>query len=168
MRRVLAAGLGPQVLVTATHVRAAIAGARALTQQTVEERLELAAWERPERTLEGGHVAPGTELERVLCDLWRGALGLDRVSLHDDFFEAGGNSLVAVQLLAGIRKETGERVPMRTLFEASTVARMAAEIEKLRTAGPAGGVGVDEPPVIALPRKTTTTGPAHVEPGATR
>ena len=167
MRRILAATPGPQVLVTPTHVRAAIAGARALTQQTVEERLELAASERSERTLEGEHVAPGTELERALCDLWCSALGLDRISVHDDFFEVGGNSLVAVQLLAGIRIQTGERVPMRTLFEASTVARMAAEIEKLRTAGPAGG-GVDEPPITALPRKAATTGPARVEPGATR
>jgi acyl carrier protein len=167
MRRVLAATPGPQVLVTPTHVRAAIAGARALTQQTVEERLELAASERSERTLEGEHVAPGTELERALCDLWCSALGLDRISVHDDFFEVGGNSLVAVQLLAGIRIQTGERIPMRTLFEASTVARMAAEIEKLRTADPAGG-GVDEPPITALPRKAAPTGPARVEPGATR
>jgi len=154
LRRLLATGIGPQVLVTPAHARDAIAGARALTQRTVEEELTQAASERPERTLEGEYLAPGTELERALCDLWQDALGLDRVSVTDDFFEAGGNSLVAVQLLAGIRKETGERLPMRALFDASTVARMAGVIEGLRAAGPVGG-DADEPPIVPLSREAT-------------
>jgi phthiocerol/phenolphthiocerol synthesis type-I polyketide synthase E len=157
MRRVLATDLGPQVLVAAGHVEAVIAGARTLTQQTVAG-LELAATEppeHPERTLAGEYVPPGTELEQALSGLWQSALGLDRVGVHDDFFEAGGNSLVAVQLLTSIRKETGQRVPMRTLFDASTVARMAGEIERLRAAAPPGDSDGDEPPVVALPRGGT-------------
>jgi acyl carrier protein len=152
LRRVLATDPGPQVLVAAAHVKDAIAGARAVTQQSVADELDLSAPEHPERTLEGEYVPPGTELEQALSGLWQSALGLDQVGVHDDFFAAGGNSLVAVQLLAAIRKETGQRVPMRMLFDASTVARMADEIERLRAAGAPDG---DEPPVVALPREGT-------------
>jgi acyl carrier protein len=154
LRRVLAHDLGPQVSVTAAGIHASIAGARALTQQTVEENLAGAVSSRPERTLDdGGYVAPTTDLQRVLCHLWQDMLGLDRIGVDDDFFAAGGNSLVAVQLIAGIRAETGVRIPMRLLFEASTVAGMAAEIEQLRAGAAAAGDGEPgEPEITALPR----------------
>jgi phthiocerol/phenolphthiocerol synthesis type-I polyketide synthase E len=135
--------------VTAVDVRASIAAARALTQQTVQDDLAVAASVRPERTLDGEYVAPTTDLERTLCGLWQDMLGLDQVGVDDDFFESGGNSLVAVQLIAGIRAQTGERVPMRVLFEASTVARMAAAIEAQRAAAPAAE---PEPTIPSLPR----------------
>jgi acyl transferase domain-containing protein len=150
LRRILAAQIGPQVLVAPMPAATVIAGARALTQRSIETDLTPAA---SERGLDGDYVAPATEVERVLCELWRNALGLDRLGVHDDFFAAGGNSLVAVQLLAGIRQHTGQRVPMRTLFEAATVARMAMEIERLRAAGSAAAGGADdESDIVALPR----------------
>jgi acyl carrier protein len=99
----------------------------------------------PAEIPDGDYAAPTSELERVLCGMWQDVLGLDRIGVHDDFFEVGGNSLVAVQLLARIRKEAGEKIPMRTLFEEPTVARMAVAITGLRPAEPGE-------PIIPLPR----------------
>jgi acyl carrier protein len=154
IRRLLATDIGAQVAVTAVDLRATIAGARALTQRSVEEELAQPMTDRAdggeglERNLDTRYVPPRTELERLLCDLWQDALGIDEVGVDDDFFEAGGNSLVAVQLLGGIRKKTGQRVAMRSLFEASTVAAMAAEIERIRTTAD----GADELPITPLER----------------
>jgi acyl carrier protein len=151
IRRLLATDLGAQVAVTAADLHATIAGARALTQRSVEEELAQPMTDGTgglERNLDARYVPPRTELERLLCDLWQDALGIDEVGVDDDFFEAGGNSLVAVQLLGGIRKKTGQRVAMRSLFEASTVATMAAEIERIRTTADR----VDEQPITPLER----------------
>ncbi|MEU6076830.1 phosphopantetheine-binding protein, partial [Micromonospora sp. NPDC047074] len=78
-----------------------------------------------------------------LLRLWSEVLGVDEIGLDDDFFELGGNSLVAVQLIAQVRKVAGVKLPMRTLFDASTVRDMVANVEKARAAKPgqrAGGI----------------------------
>ncbi|MBO3750158.1 SDR family NAD(P)-dependent oxidoreductase [Streptosporangiaceae bacterium NEAU-GS5] len=150
LRRVLATDLGAQVSVTATGVRAALAAAQAVTQQTVASTTGASgmgdAAGPAADLLDGDHTPPGTELERVLSGLWQDVLGVERIGVHDDFFELGGNSLVAVQLLARIRKEAGRKIPMRTLFEEPTVARMAAAITGL------SNPGIPDEPITALPR----------------
>ena len=71
-------------------------------------------------------VAPRTQLEATIAESLSELLGLDRVSVHDNFFEIGGHSLLAVRLFSKIHKVTGVNLPLATLFEAPTVAKMAA------------------------------------------
>jgi acyl transferase domain-containing protein len=168
LRRLLATDAGPQLTVSPVPIGQTLSGARALTKDSIEQDLALAGPERPERTLDGDYLAPRTVLERDLCELWQDALGLDRVGVTDDFFEAGGNSLVAVQLLAGIRARTGERVPMRALFEASTVSGMAAQIDLLRAPGGDAGPAPDEPPIPALSRDLPAPSAYHQPDPSTR
>ncbi|MGI5281963.1 SDR family NAD(P)-dependent oxidoreductase [Nonomuraea polychroma] len=132
-RRLLAADLGAQVVVNATALPEFVAGVRELTQDTVADELAAASAAAGEAEVASDdHVAPRNDLESMLAGLWGEVLGARRVSVEQDFFELGGNSLVAVQLIALIRKKIGVRLPMRSLFQVPTVAGMAALVEELR------------------------------------
>ncbi len=78
-----------------------------------------------------------------------------QVGVTDDFLEIGGNSLIAVQLIALVRKEIGIRLPMRSIFEEPTVAGTAKLIEGLRDRPQdAAPSGTAEAPIPRLPRPT--------------
>ncbi|MEU7003412.1 SDR family NAD(P)-dependent oxidoreductase [Nonomuraea sp. NPDC046570] len=134
--RVLAAAdLGAQVVISATSM-AEITKRERLTRQAVAEQ---AAPARGRADADADYVAPANELEATLAKIWGEILGVAEVGADDDFFDLGGNSLVAVQLIAQARAAAGVKLPMRTLFEAPTVRQMAAKVERLRAdqAGPA-------------------------------
>ncbi|MBF6302989.1 amino acid adenylation domain-containing protein, partial [Nocardia amamiensis] len=73
--------------------------------------------------------APATPVQEIVADTFAEVLGVQRVGLDDDFFELGGNSLVATQVAARLGEALDTQVPVRVLFEASTVAALAAKVE---------------------------------------
>ncbi|OUJ73688.1 non-ribosomal peptide synthetase [Hymenobacter crusticola] len=75
------------------------------------------------------YVAPRSEAQKLVASIWCDCLGLDQVSLYDNFFELGGHSLIAVQVMARVEQETGKRLPLSTLFEYSTVEKLASVIQ---------------------------------------
>jgi len=74
---------------------------------------------------ERAFVAPRDALELRLARLWEEVLGAGPAGVRDDFFDAGGHSLAALRLLAGVERLTGLRVPMATLLAAPTVESLA-------------------------------------------
>ncbi|MEU7715502.1 SDR family NAD(P)-dependent oxidoreductase [Micromonospora chalcea] len=134
-RRSLAAGLGAQVVIATRTVADIRRRAARVTTDSIAE--ETGAPSGTSDATGSGSAAPSTELERTIAQVWRDGLGVTDVGVDDDFFALGGNSLVAVQLIAAMRKATGVRLPMRSLFETPTVAGLAARIEELRAEAPA-------------------------------
>ncbi|MFI6209004.1 amino acid adenylation domain-containing protein [Streptomyces sp. NPDC051041] len=74
------------------------------------------------------YVAPATHHERWLAEAWGRALKYENVSVEDDFFAAGGNSLTAVSLVNRINRTFGTRLPLQVVFESPRLADLAARI----------------------------------------
>jgi acyl transferase domain-containing protein len=92
----------------------------------------------PRPNLSSQYVAPGSEVEKKTADIWQRALGVAPIGLHDKFFELGGHSLLAVQLISQLREAFQVEIPAQRLFEAPTIAQLAASIEaSLAAGGPA-------------------------------
>ncbi|MGS2811124.1 amino acid adenylation domain-containing protein [Nocardia sp. MW-W600-9] len=77
---------------------------------------------------------PASGLERTVAGVFAEVLGIDRVGADDNFFERGGNSLLATRLTARLSAAVDVRVPVRVLFAAPTVAECAAEVSRLTRA----------------------------------
>jgi amino acid adenylation domain-containing protein len=70
-------------------------------------------------------IPPRDPLELQLAHIWERVLGVTAIGVHDDFFDLGGYSLLAVTLLEQVARATGRRLPLTTLFETPTVAALA-------------------------------------------
>jgi acyl carrier protein len=77
------------------------------------------------------YVAPATTSERAVASLMQELLGIEQVGLVDHFFDLGGHSLLAAQLTARLKHAFEIEVPLRLIFEAPTVAQIAAGIDEL-------------------------------------
>ncbi|MEV5838955.1 amino acid adenylation domain-containing protein [Nocardia sp. NPDC052112] len=75
--------------------------------------------------------APSTPIEEIVAGVFADVLGLPRVGIDDDFFALGGNSLIATQVAARLGAALDTQVPVRVLFEATTVAALAVRVEQL-------------------------------------
>jgi acyl-CoA synthetase (AMP-forming)/AMP-acid ligase II/acyl carrier protein len=80
-------------------------------------------------------IAPRTPVEQTLTKLWAEILEVDRVGIHDDFFELGGDSLLVSHVIARVGDVLDAEIEPSHFFEAPTVAEMAARLETLIRAG---------------------------------
>ncbi len=133
LTKALARGL-PQLTITTQDFAAQLEGSRQLSIATIVDRLQSMrksqpAAARPE--LETPYVAPERAIERKIADLWSQLLGIEQIGINDNFFQLGGHSLIGTQLILSLREEFQVELPLVTIFEASTVAELALEIELL-------------------------------------
>ncbi|WP_223530286.1 non-ribosomal peptide synthetase [Pseudomonas sp. GL-R-19] len=77
------------------------------------------------------YQAPRNELEQTLADIWAEVLKVEQVGVRDNFFELGGHSLLATQIASRVQKTLQRDVPLRAMFECSTVEELAGYIEGL-------------------------------------
>ena len=77
------------------------------------------------------YLAPANELEQTLVDIWSSVLKVEKVGVRDNFFELGGHSLLATQIASRVQKALQRNVPLRAMFECSTVQELADYIEGL-------------------------------------
>lgn len=76
------------------------------------------------------HVPPETPTEMTLAQIWGELLKLEHVGIHDNFFDIGGHSLLAIRVVSRIRETTGANVPLRALFDAPTIHEFAAHVDR--------------------------------------
>src|SRR5262249_50875222 len=93
---------------------------------------------RPE--LEQWYQAPRTPMEEILAKIWAEVLKLERIGIHDNFFDLGGHSLLATQVISRVRTAYQTDVALRTLFEKPTVAELANAILAHQSEALDGGV----------------------------
>ncbi|MEV6951754.1 non-ribosomal peptide synthase/polyketide synthase [Streptomyces sp. NPDC051183] len=87
-------------------------------------KLDRKALPAPTRGAESTYIAPRTDAEASIAHAWESALGLERVSVEDSFFDLGGDSIRAVSVV-GALKALGHRLSVRTIFTYQTVAELA-------------------------------------------
>lgn len=92
---------------------------------TANGKINRLALPAPTGTAQTVRVPPRDDLEATLVEIWQRVLGLSCLGITDNFFELGGHSLLAVRLVAEIRQETGQEIPLATLFEGATIAHLA-------------------------------------------
>ena len=97
-----------------------------LTPHGKVDRHALPRSEGSERELDVAFVAPRNAVEEVLSEIFAEVLRVERVGINDNFFELGGHSLLATQVASLVRKTFQPDLPLRKIFEAPTVASLAA------------------------------------------
>ncbi|SNT65069.1 Phosphopantetheine attachment site, partial [Streptosporangium subroseum] len=100
----------------------------------------------PETVVSG--TAPRTPVEEILCGLFTQVLAVPGIGIDDDFFALGGDSLLVMRVLAGLRSALSVELQVRAVFEAPTVAGLAVRVEEAR----AGGLGPVRPPLVRAKR----------------
>jgi amino acid adenylation domain-containing protein len=102
-------------------------------------------------------VAPRTATERRIAEMWQKAMHHETVSVQDDFFASGGNSLIAVGLINKINRELGVSLPLQVLFDAPTIEALARRLD--------GGDPHDKPSRLVPLQSEGTGNPVYCWPG---
>jgi amino acid adenylation domain-containing protein len=110
------------------------------------DRSALPAPDRAGRARTSPFVAPRTPTEKTVADIWTQVLGVERIGVDADFFDLGGHSLLITKILSRVNKAFQVELPLRTLFEDTTVAALAARVETARGEARASRI----PPLVPI------------------
>jgi acyl carrier protein len=130
--RILANPHFAQIVVSTRSFGDWVEEARAGTSAAVAGRVStpVALHARPE--LKSTYAAPADDSQKTIAAVWQEVLGIERIGLHDVFSEIGGDSLIAIKVVARLGECFATKITVRALFENPTVARLAERIEALR------------------------------------
>ncbi|MBK9945448.1 MAG: acyltransferase domain-containing protein [Kouleothrix sp.] len=125
--RLLRLGALPHVLVSSGELAARLA--QWVERPAAPPADDIPAAElHPRPSLPSAYAAPSNEIERRLAAIWQQLFGVAQLGVYDNFFELGGDSLLATQLVSRMRDAFQVELPLRSLFESSTIADLALVI----------------------------------------
>ncbi|MCP4657222.1 MAG: AMP-binding protein, partial [bacterium] len=127
LSRILGSRLVPQIIASTQNTEAL---ARLAAEAEVSG-METAPQPRPE--LKVDYVPPDSPLDRMVADVWQEVLGVSQVGVHDNFFDLGGDSLIALQVVTRLRKVLPVEVQIRMLFENPTLTGFGTAVKELLT-----------------------------------
>ena len=103
-----------------------------LTPNGKVDRKALLAFESRQPASDDSYVAPRNTVEETMANIWADVLEVERVGIHDNFFDLGGHSLLATQIMSRLRDALQVELQLRSLFESPTIAELAQAIEQSR------------------------------------
>jgi len=115
------------------------------------DRRRLPTPQEAEAATRTGFVAPRNETERILADIWAKVLGIERVGINDNFFALGGDSILSIQVIARAG-QAGLHLTPRQLFQAPTVAGLAALAQPTHTGQAEQGIVEGPAPLTPIQR----------------
>jgi amino acid adenylation domain-containing protein len=139
--RVVARAEGGQVIVAAGDLEARL---RSWVNKETVLPISAPTGDRSSHPVRTAYVAPSDDIERCVTAIWEEMLGIEKIGVDDNFFELGGHSLLAGQLLSRLGRALETEIPIRALFEASTVASLSAYLRG-RLEAPLNGSPVPVP-----------------------
>ncbi|HVI44817.1 MAG TPA: amino acid adenylation domain-containing protein [Chitinophaga sp.] len=104
----------------------------------------------PEVAAESEYTAPRTATEQLLAGIWEQLLNRERIGIYDNFFEAGGHSLLAMRFMAALRRQLGVELSMKALFLHPTIAGFAAYMQENKVSALPPVVTGERPEMIPL------------------
>ena len=104
------------------------------------------------RERQAGSAPPRNSREALLAEIWRGVLGLERVGIHDNFFQLGGDSILSIQVVARAR-QAGLLITTRQFFDNQTIAGLAAVAEEAGIASAGEAPAEGEAPLTPIQRR---------------
>ncbi|MCX7922786.1 MAG: amino acid adenylation domain-containing protein [Clostridia bacterium] len=127
-KRILQGCFKPQVVVSTKDIKVAVQQAQYINQPGIGGSLDDGDQNKtlhPRPDLKSEYVAPKNEAERKISDIWQRLLGIDKVGIHDEFFELGGDSLLLVQMHSKLKENFETEIAAVDLYKYNTVAALA-------------------------------------------
>jgi amino acid adenylation domain-containing protein len=120
-----------------------------LTSNGKLDRQALPAPEFGHTEIQNGYADARTPVEEIVVGIFKEVLDLDRVGVHDNFFEVGGHSLLATRVISRVRNTFGVEIEVGSMFEKPTVAGLAGRIAEAMRAGEKN----EAPPLVRVERE---------------
>jgi amino acid adenylation domain-containing protein/non-ribosomal peptide synthase protein (TIGR01720 family) len=120
-----------------------------LTANGKIDRRALPAPDATRRDLPDTLAAPGTAIEKTLTEIWTQVLGVEPIGIHDNFFELGGDSILSIQIIAKAN-QAGLKLTPKQIFEAQTIAELAAIADTIQSVQAEQAVIVGDVPLTPI------------------
>jgi hypothetical protein len=98
---------------------------------TLDEHRDTSPTLHPRPNISTSYKAPDNETEQILVEIWKPLIGIEKIGIHDDYFELGGDSLLATQVISRVKEILGVNISIATLFDKPTIAEIALVVDTL-------------------------------------